>query len=317
MIVFMGTPDCAVSTLRALVEAGEEVFVITQPDRPRGRGRKVQPPPVKVVAQELGLSVWQPESVNTPEAVARLQALSPEFIVVVAFGQILKPEVLAVPQRGCVNAHFSLLPRYRGAAPVNWTLIRGETETGVTTMLMDEGLDTGPILLQEREPIRPEDNAGTLEERLAVKAAPLMLKTLQGLRQGTITPRPQDHSQATYAPRLKKEDLLLRWDQPALDVVHRVRGLAPRPGAYTFHRHRRLKILRAQVADNLADWEKGGIPGTVVKIHPRQGFAVQTRGGCVWVLEVQPEGGRPMGADEYLRGRGRMEVGERLGEAST
>lgn len=317
MIVFMGTPECAVPTLEALVGAGEEVFVITQPDRPRGRGQRVQPSAVKVAAQRLHRPLWQPESVNTSEAVARLRELRPEFIVVVAFGQILKPEVLAIPQRGCVNVHFSLLPKYRGAAPVNWALMRGERETGITIMLMDEGMDTGPILLQRLEPIRPEDDAGSLEARLAALAPPLLLEALQGLRQGTLCPRPQDHSQATYAPRLKKEDLELDWRRPALALANQVRGLAPQPGAFTFFRGERLKIFRAEP---LLPQEEKGLegrrrenPGTVVEADPRQGLVVQCGEGWLRVLEVQPEGGRRMSAAEFLRGRGYLSAGERLG----
>lgn len=315
MVIFMGTPEPAVPCLRAVVEEESgEVLVITQPDRPRGRSRRPQPPPVKVAAQELGLEVLQPERVSTPEMVALLRQREPEFMVVVAYGQILSPEVLAVPLRGCVNVHYSLLPKYRGAAPVQWAILRGETETGITTMLMDEGMDTGDLLLQRRVPIAPEDTAGTLTEKLARVAPNLLLQTLRGLRAGTLTPRPQDHAQATYAPRLRKSDGQIQWTRPSREVVNHVRGTNPWPGAFTYREGRLLKVWQATVVENFAGG--GGIPGTVVEIRKNRGIVVSTADGAVCLERVQAEGGKRVRGDEYATGR-RLAVGERLGLADS
>jgi len=311
MIVFMGTPELATPCLRRLAEqeAGA-VLVVTQPDRPRGRSGRPQPPPVKVVAQELGLEVFQPGRVNRAEAVAKLAAAEPEFIVVVAYGEILRRPVLDLPTRGCLNVHFSLLPKYRGAAPVHWAIIRGETETGVTTMRMEEGLDTGDLLLQRKVPIAPDDTSATLAMRLAALAPEALQATLVGLRAGTLQPRPQDQAQATWAPPLTKEDGRLRWTESAPEIDRRVRGTTPWPGAFTTHQGRRLKVWEVEIVNNFS--AAGGIPGEVVEIRKNQGIIVCAQSGAVLLKLVQPEGGKRIRGDEYATGRG-LRVGQILG----
>ncbi|MFQ5521020.1 MAG: methionyl-tRNA formyltransferase, partial [Candidatus Methylomirabilia bacterium] len=228
-VLFYGTPDFALSALEALLIHHEVVAVVTQPDRPAGRGRELTPSPVKVRAERAGLPVLQPQRLRDSEWPDRLRAFVPEVAVVVAFGQILPRGVLEVPNRGSINVHASLLPRYRGAAPINWALIRGESETGLTTFVMDEGMDTGPILLQERVPIDLQETAGGLAARLSRLGADLLLKTLSQLDR--LTPIPQRHEDATPAPRLNKEDGVLDWSEPARLLVNRIRGCTPWPGA--------------------------------------------------------------------------------------
>ena len=230
-IVFMGTPEFAVPSLEALLKSDDDVVgVVTQPDRPKGRGHALASPPVKEVAQRAGIPVTQPVKIRTPDFLAGLAAWSPDLIAVTAFGRILHAPILQLPPMGCVNVHGSLLPKYRGAAPVQWAVINGETETGITTMLMDEGMDTGPMLLQERLAITESDTAGTLAPRLAELGGRLLVETIAQLKAGTLAPRPQDHSLATLAPLLKKEDGAMDWTMGAVTLGHRIRGLSPWPG---------------------------------------------------------------------------------------
>lgn len=311
MIVFMGTPDCAVPCLRAVAEIeGGEVWVVTQPDRPQRRSQTPCPPPVKVAALGLGLPIRQPQQINAPEEVAALAEIRPDLVVVVAYGAILSPAVLAIPARGCINVHFSLLPKYRGAAPVQWALIRGETETGITTLLMDEGLDTGDILQQRAVPIDPEETAPELLARLAHLAPEVLRETIADWRAGRLTPRPQDHTQATLAPRLRKEDGALDWKRPARELVWQLRGMVPWPGVFLVHRGQPIKVWEAEA---IPDFEPtGGMPGEVVEIRTNQGLVVQTGEGALLLRTVQAPGGKRIRGDEYARGRG-LSVGERLG----
>lgn len=305
-VIFLGTGRLGLPTLKALAQSDEHelVVVITQPDRPAGRGLRVRPSPVKELAAELKLPVFQPERVN--DEVEKIRAFEPDVLVVAAYGQILSKALLEVPKMGSVNLHASLLPKYRGAAPIQWALICGERETGVTTFLMDEGLDTGPILLQRELAITDEDTAGTLEEKLAELGAELMLETLQGLERGTLTPRPQDDSQATKAPKIKKEMGRLDWAKSARELFNLIRALEPTPGAYTFYKGRRLKVHRGRVVEG----ESAGEPGEVVSLQG--GLIVQTGEGALELVEVQPEGKRIMGGLDFIRGY-RVQVGERLG----
>jgi methionyl-tRNA formyltransferase len=297
-IVFMGTPDFAVATLRALHQAGHTIaLVVTQPDRPKGRGREIQPSPVKICAGELGLAVAQPDNVNTPDFARRLRDLAPDAVVVVAFGQILKPELLVAPRHGCLNLHASLLPKYRGAAPIHWAVIRGETETGVTAMKMDVGMDTGDILLTRKIPIRPQDTTQTLHDALARIGAELMVETLARLASGNLTPTPQDNTRATYAPKLKKEDGLVSWDKSADEINNQVRGLSPWPGAYAFLNGRRLGIRAVEATPGTTETA----PGVVCNVTPA-GIQVAVRGGFVTITELQPEGKKPMPADRFIQG---------------
>lgn len=295
-VVCMGSPQFAVPTLRALAEHYPVVGVVTQPDRPAGRGRKVTPPPVKVVAQELGLPVMQPRRLRAPEAFEQLQAWAPDIIVVAAYGQILRPNVLALPRYGCINVHASLLPRWRGASPIQHAILAGDRETGVTIMLMDEGLDTGPILSQRAMPIEPEDTGATLSEKLARLGAALLLETLPEYLSGALQPRPQPEEGITYAPLLKKEDGRLDFQKPAEVLARQVRAFDPWPGTFVAPwRGGTLKVLWAEAVQEPS-------PGPGVRLV-WQGFpAVGTSQGLLVLRRVQPAGKRPMAGDAFLRG---------------
>jgi methionyl-tRNA formyltransferase len=309
-IVFMGTPDFAVAILRALTQAHTVAGVVTQPDRPAGRGRRLEPPPVKQFAVEAGLPVIQPQRLREPEAMARLEAWAPELIVVAAFGQILRPAVLDLPARGCLNVHASLLPRHRGAAPIAAAILAGDAETGITIMRMDPGLDTGPILAQRSLAIETTDTSGTLAKRLAPLGATLLVEVIPDYLAGRLLPIPQDGSLATYAPQLKKEDGKLDFTRPAYDLERRVRAFAPWPGAYADWPDpaaggpRLLKVLRAGVLEH-----RVGTAGEVVATS--QGPAVAADSGALLLLEVQPPGKRPMPAADFARGA-RGFIGSRL-----
>jgi methionyl-tRNA formyltransferase len=293
----MGTPAFAVPSLRALVRAGHQIeLVVTQPDRPKGRSQQPQPPPVKLAALELGLPVYQPERLTAPEALDPLRAARPEAMVVVAFGHILRPEALAIPPLGCVNAHASLLPKYRGAAPIPWAIAAGETVTGVTTMLLDAGMDTGPTLLRREVPIDPEETGGSLYDRLAPVAAELLGETLAGLAAGTVTPKPQDETQATVAPMLKKEDGRVDWMRTAAEIDRRVRGLHPWPGSFTCLKGETLKVIRAR-----PETGRRGAPGEVLACD-RDGILVAAGNGAVRLIEIQPPGKKAMNACAWLAG---------------
>lgn len=310
-IVFMGTPDFAVPSLEALLRSDDHVVgVVTQPDRPKGRGQTLVAPPVKVVAEQAGIPVVQPLKIRTPDFLETLAGWKPDLIAVAAFGRILHAPILALPPMGCVNVHGSLLPKYRGAAPIQWALINGETETGITTMLMDEGMDTGPMLLQAKIPILPDDTAGTLAPRLARLGGQLLVQTIAGLRAGTITPIPQDHAQATMAPLLKKEDGAIDWTMSASALVNRIRGLSPWPGAYTFHGSERWTIWKAVAAPEPAS----SGPGTVLAVT-KQSIKVATGEGTLELLEIQTANSKRMSVGHYLAGH-RVSAGERLGAAA-
>jgi len=297
-ILFMGTPEFAVPSLEALVRAGYPVVgVVTQPDRPRGRGKHLAPPPAKVRAQELGLEVFQPEKVREEAFLETLRRLKPDLVAVAAFGQILPRAILEAPPLGCLNVHPSLLPKFRGAAPINWTLIRGERTTGVTIMFMDEGMDTGDILLQEETPIGPAENAGELHDRLAASGAYLLVRTIAGLLDGTIRRRPQDSRLATLAPRLTKEHGLIRWEQAASDIVNLIRGLAPAPCAYTWLDGKQVKVFAASASGEPALGEPGRI-GALTDA----GLAVAAGDGIVLLQDIQMESKKRMAVRDFFRG---------------
>lgn len=318
-IVFMGTPDFAVNSLKALISAGHEVAaVVTQPDRPKGRGHKLTPPPVKVTAGEAGLKVLQPEKIKTPEFTALLKELSPELIVVAAFGQLLSREILELPLHGCINVHASLLPKYRGAAPIHWAVINGESATGVTIMQMDEGLDTGDMILSGRVPITAEDTTGTVHDRLAQMGAEILVKGVELISAGQAQRVAQRHDQATYAPLLNKDIEKINWQRSSFDIFNLVRGLNPWPVAYTLLGGSVLKIwsVRACTIDRipgpipeLANHQPGEVLGRI----PEVGFAVAVGNGCIAVTEVQLQGSRRMNAEEFMRGR-HLDKGTILGE---
>ena len=297
-LVFMGTPDFAVPVLKALIGRYEIVGVVTQPDRRAKRGRKVEASPVKVVALAHDLPVLQPPRLRQPDVVVELRALASEAIVVAAYGQILPAEVLAIPPRGCLNVHASLLPRYRGAAPVAAAILAGEEETGVTIMLMDEGMDTGPILSQATCAISPQDTRGSLSAKLAQLGADLMMDTLPRWLADEIEPRPQDHSQATYSRIIAKQDGLIDWSQSAVEIWRRSRAYHPWPGTYTYWRGKLLKVLRAGV---LPHWSGEGEPGQVMVLD--EGLAVATGEGALLLGEVQLAGKRALSAEDFARGQ--------------
>lgn len=303
-VLFYGTPGFALPAFEALLRRHEVVAVVTQPDRPAGRGQKLAPSPVKVRAERAGLRILQPQRLRDPEWPERLRAIDPEVAVVVAFGQILPKVVIEIPKRGSINLHASLLPRYRGAAPVAWALIRGETETGLTTFRMDEGMDTGPILLQARVPIFPEETAGELADRLSRLGADLLLRTLAELDR--LTPVPQRHEAATFAPRLRKEDGVLDWSEPACSLVNRIRGCNPWPGSVSASPAGRLFIWRASVLSE----PSSAPPGMLVRTKDKA-LAIATGDGLLLPREVQPENRRSMSWEEFLRGS-RLSAGARF-----
>ncbi len=304
-VVFMGSPDFAVPALQALLEAHEVTLVITRPDRPAGRGKQNKAPPVKLVAEAAGVPVYQPASARTPEFVQRLCAADPEVCVVVAYGVILPGPVLEVAPRGCLNIHGSLLPKYRGAAPIQWALIHGEDETGVTIMKLDEGMDTGPMLLARSIPIEPDDTAGTIHDKLAPIGAQLLIETLEQLAAGTLAERAQDAAAATYAPMLKKRDGVVDWSAPAREVCNRIRGVDPWPGAMSEHSGARLKLFGAALCAG------SGRAGEVLGVGP-EGLRVACGEGAVCVAEVQAPGKKRMAAAAFASGRA-IDAGTMLG----
>lgn len=306
-ILFMGTPEFAVPSLEILVASGYPVIgVVTQPDRPKGRGMRLAPPPVKVFAETQRLAVFQPERLRTPEFLQIIHELAPDLIAVSAFGQILPVEMIERPRFGCINVHPSLLPKYRGAAPLNWAIIQGETVTGITIMQMDAGMDSGDILLQEETAIGPNENVGELHDRLARRGAQLLAEAIERMLTGAITRTPQDPASATFAPRLKKHDGLIRWEADAEAVVRLVRGLSPSPGAYTFFGGKVLRVYSAAVRDALS----GLLPGAVWVSENE--LRVNTGTGSVSLLDLQLEGRKRMPAREFLRGC-RLQPGDRFG----
>ncbi len=300
-VVFMGTPDFAVPCLDRLVADGHDVVaVVTQPDRPKGRGQKLAASPVKATAAAYGLPVLQPERIRTAEFLATVAALRPEVIVVVAFGQFLPNEMLALPPLGCVNVHASLLPRYRGAAPIHWAVMNGETVTGVTTMLMDTGMDTGNMILKAAIPIGPDETTGEVHDRLRELGAAVLSETLALLAAGTAPRTPQDDAAATYAPLLTRAVERIDWRRPATAIHNLVRGLNPWPGAYCLHDGKVLKVWRSEPVTTA---EVCGQPGRVIAAGDA-GAVVAAGAGAVRLTEVQPENRRRMSMGEYVRGYG-------------
>lgn len=294
-IIFFGSPRFALPTLNLLIEKGEKIsLVVTQPDKPKGRGKEVQPTEVKKLALEYGLPVIEPEKIRDRDFLNKIESLKPELAVVVAYGKILPKELLVIPKYGCINLHASLLPKYRGAAPIQWALINGETTTGVTTMLIDEGLDTGPIFLQKEVPIDEEDDALTLSEKLSNIGAALIYETIVKLREGKLSPIPQS-GEPSYAPQLRKEQGRIDWNLPARKIFNLVRGTYPWPSAYCFLRDERVKIIKTRVLDGIAQ------PGLVLKA--KEQLIVGTGEGLLDIILIQPEGKKVMTAREFVSGR--------------
>jgi methionyl-tRNA formyltransferase len=317
-VVFCGTPQFAVPTLKHLLAQPEfEIAaVVTQPDRPSGRGMQVSFSPVKQAALAAAVPVHQPEKIRSPESQDILQSIAPDVIVIIAYGQIIPARLLPVPKFGWINLHASLLPKYRGAAPINWAIVHGETKSGLTTMRIDAGMDTGDMLLQTEMAIGPRETTPELAERLAEAGAPLMVDTLKGVAAGTLAPRPQDHAGATYAPLLKKEDGRIDWSRPANEIYHRMRGFTPWPGAYTTFRERTCHILGEPVSNEQQEpssRQSTMPPGTIrvsgAGLYVSCGGATELR-----VLSVKRDGGRKLDALEFAAGA-RLTEGERFGNA--
>lgn len=297
-VIFMGTPDFAVPALKALHQSGHRVsLVVTQPERPRGRGKRLEEPPVKKAAKEMDFTVRQPESVDSESFYNTLRDIRPDLFVVVAFGQILPKRLLELPPMGAINLHASLLPRYRGPAPIQWAIINGETETGITSMLMDAGLDTGEILHARSTPIYADDTAGTLHDRLARISADVLTETLEGFCAATIRPVPQDHARASYAPMLKKSDGRVDWTRSAEYLERFIRGMSPWPGSYTYWDNRRLNLHRAEVRPGSSDHQ----PGTVIEAFDNE-LRVAAGKDAISILEIQAESGRRMDIADFLKG---------------
>lgn len=296
-VIFMGTPDFAVPTLEALIEKHEVLAVVTQPDKPKGRGKKMVFPVIKEKALEHNITVYQPQKVKTPEFVEVLKEYQPDIMVVVAFGQILSEEILNIPKYGCINVHGSILPQYRGAAPIQWSIINGEEFGGVTTMYMAKGLDSGDMILKAKEKIKPDDTYGSLYDRLSVIGADLLIKTLDLIENGEVKRIPQNDDEATFAPMIKPELEHINWNGKNTDIVNLIKGLNPQPVAYTMLNDEKLKIWFAETIDG----DYNGEPGTIVDVRKRD-FVVMTAEGAVAVKEVQAQGGKKMSADAYMRG---------------
>ena len=297
-IVFMGTPDFAIPPLSALHDSDHKVeLVVTQPDRPKGRGRKLNPPPVKKIALELGYEVYQPIEFNSHRVKERLLQIQADLFVVVAFGTILPQNYLDIPTLGAINLHASLLPRHRGAAPIHWAILKGDQETGVTTMQLNTGMDTGDILLRAKTPILPDDTTGSLHDRLSEMGGSLILETIFELLEGKISPVAQDESAATYAPMLKKKDGEIEWDQLSTTLNRFIRAMDPWPGAYTFCDGKRIKVFKATPMA----YPVSEPPGTVL-----QGFVnellIATKDGALSILELQEESGKRLAVKDYLCG---------------
>jgi methionyl-tRNA formyltransferase len=294
--IFMGTPDFACPTLQKLIEHGENlVAVVTQPDRPKGRGQHLMPPPVKELALRHEIPVYQPLKVRDPAFVDIIRELKPDVVVVVAFGQILPKALLDIPPHGCINVHASLLPRYRGAAPLNWCIINGETETGVTTMLMDVGLDTGPMLLTRTTALDENEDITSLHDRMSVMGAELLIETLDRLASGEVVPQQQDDAETCYAAMLKKEDGLIDWEIDARSIHNQIRGLAVWPGAFSYVADQTLKIYRTRIADG------SGQPGVVLKSAKGQ-LEVACLSGSLMIEELQLSGKKRLDIGSFLAG---------------
>ena len=308
-IVFMGTPDFAVPSLQALIASQSVVGVVTQPDRPAGRGRKLQPPPVKTAAQAAGIPVYQPKSLRTEEAAELLKEWQPDMIVVAAFGQILRPNVLEIPSKGCLNVHASLLPRWRGAAPIQHAILAGDAETGVSLMQMEAGLDTGPVFMHQTIPITADDTAGTLHDRLADLGGRMLEKYLNDILGGGLSAKAQKEAYATYAPMIKKEDGSINWSQDSAEIGRLIRAMTPWPSAFTSWQGQTLKVLAARPISYIQ--LPGGPPGTVVA-YKNSAMILAGEGG-LQLFEVQLAGKRAMEIEEFLRGRPDF-IGATLGE---
>ncbi len=306
-IIFMGTPDFAVPTLEKVYNQGVNIsLVVTQPDKRRGRGKRVKSTPVKKKANELGLEVYQPKNINDKDSINLIKSIQPDIIVVIAYGQILKKEILKIPQYGCVNVHASLLPKYRGAAPINWAIINGDTKTGITTMFMEEGLDTGDMILKQEINIEENETAGELHDKLMYIGAKLMIKTLKLIKNNKIKRIPQDDDMSSYAPMMNKKLGLINWDKRAEEIKNLVRGTNPWPGAYLNYKGKKVKVFKVDICNKLKDKKVG----KVVKAD-NTGIYINARDKCVIIKELQFPSKKRMKIDQFILGND-FEVGINL-----
>jgi methionyl-tRNA formyltransferase len=304
----MGTPQFAVPSLEVVSDGDDRlVLVVTQPDRPKGRGREPVPSPVKITALERKLEIAQPEKVSDAKFLNTIEKIAPDLVVVVAFGQLLPKALLDIPPMGCVNTHASILPKYRGAAPINWAILKGEKITGITTMLLDEGMDSGDILLTKETPIGDNESAGELAKRLSLIAAELLIETIGGIKDKSIRPIPQDHSKKTLAPILKKEDGFINWSKTPIEIKNHVRGMSPWPVATTRLFGETIKIYRVEELEGEVKTDPGVVVGT-----KSDGIVVSALGGNIVIKELQAPGKKRMLAAEFIRGR-KVEVGTKFG----
>lgn len=308
----MGTPDFAVPSLSALIKSKHKILsVITQPDRPSGRGKKLKMPPVKEVALEHNIQVLQPKKIREESFISSLKALKPDIIVVIAYGQILPKEILTIPEKGCVNVHASLLPAYRGAAPIHWAIIKGEKKTGITTMYMDEGLDTGDMILKDEVEIKEDMTAGELHDVLANLGAKTLLNTLDNIENDKIISIPQDHTMHTYAPMLDKNVGKIDWSQSADHIFNLIRGTNPWPGAFTELLGKKMKVWKAGIFDDYKD--VSGKPGEILQHIPHVGWIVKTGDGCIVISQIQMPNGKRMSVDAFVLGN-QIQKGTILGQ---
>ncbi len=296
-VVFLGTPDFAVPTLKALIQKHNVMAVISQPDRPKGRGKRLQPTPVKIAAEESGIPVYQPERIKDEEFTAFLETIKADVFVAVAYGQILSERILNIPKHGCINVHGSLLPEYRGAAPIQQSILDGRTKTGVTIMYMEKGLDTGDMILKKEVEITPDDTYGTLHDKMAPIGAAALTEALDLIEKGTVKAEKQDDSLSTYAHIIKKEMGKIDWSRPAEEIRNKIRGFNPVPGAYTTLNDEVLKIYAADVTKG----DKGSF-GEIIDVDSKKGFTVKTGDGALIIREIQAKGGKKMNTADYMRG---------------
>lgn len=306
-VVFMGTPDFAVPSLKRIIEEFEVIAVFTQPDRPKGRGKKLAISPIKEVALEHGIKLYQPEKLkNEPDVIQELKDMNPDFIIVVAFGQILTKEVIDIPKYGCINLHASLLPKYRGAAPINWAIIDGESKSGNTTMLIDVGLDTGDMLLKDEVDITENMTAGELHDILTIDGAELLIKTLYDVIDNKIIPQKQNDKESCYASMLNKKMANIDWNKSAKDIHNLIRGLNPWPVAYTHYETKTMKIYESKVLNE----NSKGTPGKIVSVDT-EGIKVEAKDNILLITKIQFPGGKPMEVKEYIKGHS-INIGEIL-----
>ncbi|MGE5329044.1 MAG: methionyl-tRNA formyltransferase [Deltaproteobacteria bacterium] len=307
-VVFMGTPEFARKALKSLVEDGQKILLsVVQPDKPKGRGLKLVFPPVKEYSLDNGIDVVQPVTLKDQAFVESIKELNPDLIIVVAYGRILPKAILDIPKLGCINVHASLLPQYRGAAPIQWPILNGDKVTGVTTMYMDVGLDTGDMILKAEVPIEADDTLETLHDKLAEAGGKLIVETLRQIKNGTAPRIPQDESNATFTRQIKKEDGLINWKDSAENIRNRIRGLNPWPGAFTYYKDKMLKLWKVEAVPFAQEMQEG----IIIEADSKKGLLVSTGNGALKIIEFQPEGSRRMTVEEYLIGH-KMTAGDKF-----